>query len=71
MPDDSHIPEDELVDRLLKSHRGEEVANLFDRAINLWLDRKFAQFGKWSAAGIAALVLAALIHWGVHTGVLK
>ena len=31
-------------------------------AIREWLDEKFMQFGKWSAAGLAAAILAGLTY---------
>lgn len=33
-----------------------------------WLNEKFAQFGKWSLAGIGALALAALAYILIHAG---
>lgn len=32
-------------------------------AIDEWLEKKFAQFGKWSAYGLVATCLAALLMW--------
>ncbi len=39
-----------------------EMKQLFKDALKEWLDQKFADFGKWSAAGIAAMVLAAMAY---------
>jgi hypothetical protein len=41
----------------------EEQKNLIKEALREWLDDKFMQFGKWSAMGLAALVLAALVYF--------
>lgn len=32
-------------------------------ALKEWLDEKFVQFGKWTAASLAALLLAAFIYF--------
>lgn len=39
----------------------EDQKRVIKEALKEWMDDKFAQFGKWSAAGLAALALAALV----------
>lgn len=41
----------------------ELVKEAFKEAIKEWLDGKFAAFGKWAAASLAALALAALVYF--------
>ena len=38
------------------------------QGIQEWLDKKFSQFGKWSAAGIAAMAFAALVKFCIDHG---
>ena len=38
------------------------------QGIQEWLDKKFTQFGKWSAAGIAAMAFAALVKFCIDHG---
>lgn len=37
-------------------------------AANEWLDAKFAQFGKWTAYGIAAVLFAVFVKLSVSNG---
>lgn len=39
----------------------EEMKQVVKQAIKEWLDEKFAQFGKWSMASLAALGISALV----------
>lgn len=41
----------------------EEMKAAVKEGIKEWLDDKFRVFGKWSAASIAALALAALVYF--------
>lgn len=34
-----------------------------------WLDSQFAQFGRWSAAGIAALIIGGLAYFAFKQGI--
>lgn len=48
-----------------------EMQAAFERAFEVWLDRKWASLGKWSAAGIAAGVFAALMTlWAKSKGLI-
>jgi hypothetical protein len=49
----------------------EETQQAVEKGIERFLDKKFAEFGKWSFYGIAALVLGALIAFIIWTGGLK
>jgi hypothetical protein len=40
----------------------EERKAIVKEALSEWLDKKFAQFGKWSFHGILAMVLAAIAY---------
>lgn len=40
---------------------------LIKEAIDEWLDKQFAKFGKWSAAGIASALLVALLYFWLAT----
>ena len=56
----------------LKQMTPEEIETIklaMKQAIQEWLDKKFAQFGKWSAAGIGAAALSVLAYFlsqGMH-----
>lgn len=39
----------------------EEQKRLLKEALQEWLDAKYAEFGKWTARGIAAAALVALV----------
>lgn len=51
---------EKIVDRVIKNNKDEFYDN-FDAAVDRWLDKKFAQFGKWALGGMAA----ALFIWGI------
>jgi hypothetical protein len=34
----------------------------FGEAIDSWLDKKFAQLGRWSLGGMAAVIFAAVVY---------
>lgn len=42
--------------------RREEMKAVFKEALKEWLDQKFADFGKWSAIGIACMVLVVMTY---------
>lgn len=65
------MEDDELVKTLLQEHKREELVEIFDQAINKWLDKKFAQVGKWTLGGVTALLLAGIAWAYVHTGGFK
>lgn len=46
---------------------GDEAKKLADKevvkeALEEWLDKKFAQFGKWTLGGLCALAFAGLVY---------
>lgn len=42
--------------------RHEELKSIFKSALTEWLDAKWAEVGKWSARGIAAMALAGVLY---------
>lgn len=38
-----------------------------DNAINKWLDKQFASFGKWTSRGLIALIIAGACWLWFHT----
>jgi hypothetical protein len=46
----------------------QQHAEAVERAINIWLEKKWATFGKWTARGILAAVFVALMKWAVLHG---
>jgi hypothetical protein len=47
----------------------EEKNEIIGTAIDAWLERKWAEFGKWTARGIAAGVFSAGMYWlATHGG---
>lgn len=57
-----------LIKHTLTREDKDVLIKLFDEALQNWLDRKFADFGKWSARGIAAMALAVIIWLWLHSG---
>jgi len=51
---------EKAVDRLLDMHR-DDFLDMFDAAVDRWLDKQFSRFGRWALTGI----IAALFVWGV------
>lgn len=51
---------EKIVDRVIHNNK-DEFAEIFDAAVDRWLDKQFAKFGKWAIGGM----LAALFVWGV------
>jgi len=41
----------------------EQMKEAVKEALGEWLDKKFEQFGKWSAGAFAAMGLAALVYF--------
>jgi hypothetical protein len=41
----------------------DEVKRALKEALKEWLDDKFLQFGKWSAAGVAAAILSTITYF--------
>jgi predicted transcriptional regulator len=56
---------DEINDRLDALEEAKPVISkaVVKEALKEWLDEKFLTFGKWSAASIAAMLLAAVIYF--------
>lgn len=46
----------------------EEHKAIIQEAITAWLNTKFAQFGKWSLAGIGAAALALIAYFALIKG---
>jgi hypothetical protein len=67
MPDDL----DPLLSRMLKEHDKEELSDLFAFAVDRWLDKQFAKFGKWAVAGVAAALFAWIVKLYVASGGVK
>lgn len=42
--------------------RSDMQKEIIKEALSEWLDKKFAAFGKWTAAGIMAMAFAVLIY---------
>ena len=51
---------DKIVDRIVKDSKEEFYEN-FDAAVDRWLTKQFAKFGRWTLMGAAAAVFV----WGV------
>lgn len=69
---DEHDPyNDPSIAELLKAHEREVLGKVFDDAINRWLDKKFAEVGRWSLRGIMATVFGGLVWFYLHTGGFK
>ena len=47
----------------MKDEEEKRQIEIMQKAIEHWLDNKFAEFGRWSFYGIAAAVLAALTYF--------
>ena len=45
--------------------RRAEMKKAMKEALKEWLDAKFADFGKWSAIGIACMVLAVMTYFAL------
>ena len=58
---------EKVVDRLLDKNR-EEFLDLFDAAVDRWLDKQFSRFGKWALGGVAAGVFVWLVKLYVVYG---
>lgn len=69
--DERPFPDEQMVDALLKSHRREEFIEMFDAALDKWLDKKFSEVGKWTLRGITAMALALLTWFYFHSGASK
>lgn len=41
----------------------EEMRKAIESAINKWMDKQFAAFGKWSLITFAGLVFASLVYF--------
>ena len=65
------LPDDALVHKLLQEHSKEEVADLFDAAIERWLDKQLAKFGLWTVRGLMAIAIAGVTWFWFHTGGFK
>lgn len=45
--------------------KNDEMKNVFKEGLKEWLDEKFAQFGKWSAVGIACMILVVMTYFAL------
>lgn len=57
MTEEAH---DKTIDKIFDRNK-EEFSDLFDAAVDRWLDKQFARFGRWAIGG----VFAALFVWAV------
>lgn len=46
--------------------RNAELKRVMKEAIGEWLDAKFAEFSKWSVAGLVRLLIAALVAGALY-----
>lgn len=51
---------DKVIDKIFDRNK-EEFSDLFDAAVDRWLDKQFMKFGKWAIGGVAA----AIFVWGL------
>ena len=61
---------DRIVDKIVKGSQEEFYEN-FDAALDKWLDKQFALFGKWALRGVAAALFVWLLKVAVAAGVFK
>ena len=47
-----------------------EQKELFKNALKEWLDEKVAEFGWWSLKSLGMVVIAAVVAFAVHNGLL-
>lgn len=66
-----HQDDELMLDHLLTERQKENFAELFDIAVDRWLDKKFAQFGKWAIYGMFAAIFVYLLKLAVAAGVFK
>ena len=59
-------PDTDMIDKLLESHRKDEFVEMFDSALDKWLDKKFSEVGKWTLRGITAMALGLLTWFYFH-----
>ena len=58
-----------MIREVLNEQPPEERKKIFKEAIDEWLEKKYADFGKWSVHGIMAAALGALGYFiAVHSG---
>lgn len=50
-------------DEIKAALKQKEFRDAVEAGLNKWLDRKFAAFGRWTAAGMAAAGLFALVYF--------
>ena len=48
-----------------EKERRDEMRETMKEALREWLDAKFADFGKWSAIGIACMFLAVVTYFAL------
>ena len=62
---------DRIVNRVAENNK-EEFLDLFDKAVDRWLDRQFARVGKWALRGAFAALFVWIIKLYVqYSGALK
>lgn len=44
---------------------------LIKEALREWLDEKFAEFGRWTAKSLAAIIFSLLVYAAVKYGIIK
>jgi len=58
----SYLLKEALREVLDDPEHHEELKSIFKAALTEWLDAKWADVGKWSARGIAAMAVAAILY---------
>lgn len=56
-----------VVDRMLERNK-EEFVELFDAAVDRWLDKQFSRFGKWALGGVVAAGFVWLLKLWIYSG---
>lgn len=57
---------------ILEGFTEEEKNELIGNAIDSWLDKKWAKFGKWTARGVGAAAFSYLVYFlATHGGLNK
>jgi len=62
--------DEEELKKLLKDHDKELLIGVIDKALQNWMEKKFAQFGKWTAGGILVMVMVGVVYLYVHSGMM-
>jgi hypothetical protein len=58
---------DKVIDKIFDRNK-EEFSDLFDAAVDRWLDKQFTRFGKWALGGLAAAIFIWCVKMYVASG---